>query len=80
MIVLRTGNSHYFDEAYFVLRREVHSSRCSKDMLVEANRILEENALPHSKRKISRRPSALLFLLGIFGGFLLGFLLCLLIL
>ena len=42
MIVVRTGHSHYFDEAYFVLRREMRAPRCKRDMLREANRILEE--------------------------------------
>ena len=45
MIVVKTGDSRYFDEAYFVLRREIrraHGAR--RDMLNEANRILEECA------------------------------------
>ena len=40
MIVLRTGSSRYFDEAYFVLRREVRAHRGIKnDILREAHRI-----------------------------------------
>ncbi len=43
MIVVRTGDSQYFDEAYFVLRREVRVGRRGRsDLLREANRILEE--------------------------------------
>ena len=41
MIVVRTGDSRYFDEAYFVLRREIKAHRGSRnDMLTEANRII----------------------------------------
>ena len=43
MIVVRTGNSRYFDEAYFVLREDAQKERKkSTDMLNEANRILSE--------------------------------------
>ena len=43
MIVVRTGNSRYFDEAYFVLREEVQRENGKNtDILSEANRILEE--------------------------------------
>ncbi len=79
MIVLRTGNSRYFDEAYFVLRREVKLSRGSSknEMLREANRILEECA-PTSPPRRRRGRSILLFFLGLFlgvGGTVLTFLL-----
>ena len=54
MIVLRTGDSRYFDEAYFVLRREIKADRRVKnDILIEANRILEESRV--SPRELSRR-------------------------
>ena len=44
MIVLRTGNSRYFDEAYFVLKRDRRpQKREAGDMVSEANRILEES-------------------------------------
>ena len=43
MIVLRTGGSRYFDEAYFVLRQGVNPDRAQEpDLLTEAKRILEE--------------------------------------
>ena len=43
MIVVRTGNSRYFDEAYFVLREDAQKERKkSTDILKEANRILSE--------------------------------------
>lgn len=87
MIVLRTGDSHYFDEAYFVLRRELHANRCSKDMLREANRILEENALLDTGERGNGRPKAgrrllslLWFLLGLALGAGSALALCLLLL
>ena len=69
LIVLRTGNSKYFDEAYFVLRREMCSGReCRGDILREANRILEENT-PRMKRSARRRwISALFFGIGMILG------------
>ena len=43
MIVLRTADSRYFDEAYFVLRRELPIQKgASGEMLFEADRILRE--------------------------------------
>ena len=54
MIIVRTGDSRYFDEAYFVLRREVGAKSSSRtDMLREANRILEEGGVaPRSRRRL----------------------------
>lgn len=41
MIVLKTAESRYFDEAYFLIRREAEpQGYLPNDMLVEANRIL----------------------------------------
>ena len=59
MIVVKTADSRYFDEAYFVLRREVKGARCvGRDMLAEANKILEEcGADSHGRRR--RMPRAL---------------------
>ena len=69
MIVLRTGNSRYFDEAYFVLRREIKVCRgnSKNDMLKEANKILEE-CCPASPPKRRRGRALALFLLGLFLG------------
>ncbi len=45
MIVIRTGDSRYFDEAYFVLRRDLKQPDPAQgDILREANRILAERA------------------------------------
>ena len=81
MIVIRTGNSRYFDEAYFVLRREVHGTGQEKnDILAEANRILEEHALQTGgKRKRHLPRGVLLFLLGILCGAAVALLLGLLL-
>lgn len=80
MIVLRTGDSRYFDEAYFVLRREVKPRRSSHDeMIREANRILAESGLDIQapKRKIGR--GVWMFLSGIFCGGGVAVLVCLLL-
>lgn len=45
MIVVRTDDSRYFDEAYFVLRRNLKTPT-QNDMLKEANRILSERVSP----------------------------------
>ena len=80
MIVVRTGDSRYFDEAYFVLRREVKPKRSTRDeMLKEANRILEESGIDLPKRKrLPRGP--LLFFAGTVCGILAAVLVCLLLL
>ena len=45
MIVVRTGDSRFFDEAYFVLREDLKKEKQkSTDILSEANRILAEIA------------------------------------
>ena len=81
MIVIRTGDSRYFDEAYFVLRKEVKTPpHTEHDMLREANRILAESE-PNSTMQKKRRSShgILLFLLGILSGSGVASLVCLLL-
>ena len=64
MIVVKTGDSRYFDEAYFVLRREVRGARgVRRDMLAEANRILEECGAERKEHR-KRLPRALLLFMG----------------
>ena len=77
LIVVRTVNSPYFDEAYFVLRRELKDRRpAHTDMLTEANRILEESdPTPRLRGKRSAR-SVLLFLAGTLCGGLGAVLVC----
>ena len=76
MIVVRTNKSPYFDEAYFVLRREIRSQKhIQNDILAEANRILEENTPPSRPSKKRKKHILLGFLAGIFcGGGLVGLL------
>ncbi len=54
MIVLRGTGSEIFDEAYFVLKkseeRAFSHERERKSMLLEANRILEENRMGEGTR------------------------------
>ena len=79
MIIVRTGDSRYFDEAYFVLRREIKPRRNSRDeMLKEANRILEESGIDLPKRK-KRSRGPLLFLAGILCGVAVAVAVCLLL-
>ena len=69
MIVLRTADSRYFDEAYFVLRREFPIQKgASGEMLVEADRILRESTTDTRIEKKKRKRSILSFCIG----FLLG--------
>ena len=69
MIVLRTQNSQYFDEAYFVLRKEIKSKiNNSNDMLREATRILEESEIYTPPTRKKRARGWLFFLLGILLG------------
>ncbi len=80
MIVLRTGNSRYFDEAYFVLRKEVQAKHGNKnDMLREANRILEESELSSPPPR-KRARAWLFFTLGALLGVAAALIACLLFL
>ena len=70
MIVIRTGDSRYFDEAYFVLRREISGGReAQNDMIREANRILRQNE-PEARARGERRRGRgwLAFLGGLLSG------------
>ena len=81
MIVVRTGNSRYFDEAYFVLRREVRAPKHAKgELLAEADRILRESTLPVRPRRGRRLPSLWLFVGGVLLGGGVAVLICLLVL
>ena len=58
MVVLRTNNSRYYEEAYFVLRDGYRrSDESESSMMAEANRILDESMLmpqPKRKKRLSR--------------------------
>ena len=82
MIVLRTADSRYFDEAYFVLRREIDARPApTNEMLCEADRILRESTLGSAgEARPKRRRGVWLFGLGFFAGGGMGALLLLLLL
>jgi hypothetical protein len=68
MVVVRTSDSRYYEEAYFVLRRGGLTSPDSEStMVAEANRILDESQLmPQPHRRLPSRRAA--FALGAFSG------------
>ena len=68
LIVVRTGRSRYFDEAYFILRREMDASKTGReDILQEANRILQEST-PDGMKRGRRSLFWMPFLLGVLIG------------
>ena len=73
MVVLRTHDSRYYEEAYFVLRDGAQTrGESESSMMAEANRILDESMLmpqPKRKKQLSRRWA---FGIGVILGALLG--------
>ena len=79
LIVLRTGGSRFFDEAYFVLRERAEADGARyTDILKEANRILEESEPERVDAGRRRRPRVC-FLVGALCGAALTLMLCLLL-
>ena len=70
MIVVKTGESRVFEEAYFVLRRESRADRL--DMLAEANRIIENCGGTRRKTRTARATALLYALCGLIAGMILG--------
>ena len=65
MIVVRTGSSRYFDEAYFVLREERERTKTEKrDMLSEANRLLLQFSSEAPTERTRKQKTWLAFALG----------------
>ena len=65
MIVVKTGNSRLFEEAYFVVRGDALSS--GGDMVCEANKIIEscgESKREVSKPRVSMLPVAICSFIG----------------
>ena len=80
MIVVRTANSRYFDEAYFVLREDTQKQRqSSTDILSEANRILAEMAPESSRINKKRNRPWVSFAIGGFCGAVLSLIVTLLL-
>ena len=66
VVVMRIGESRYFEEAFFVVRLGVARTRTNEsEMLLEANRILRECTRGEEKRGHPRLRRALWFLLGL---------------
>lgn len=74
MVVIRTPDNAYYEQAYFVLREARRTDCLSEDsMVAEANRILDECQLMPQPRRHRRLPRAALFWLGtLLGGGLVG--------
>ncbi len=76
MIVIRTAQSPIFEEAYFVMRGG--QSRDERDMIDEANRIIDASGLGRNdkrenKRKMRDRTRSLIIALcGFLGGSAIG--------
>ena len=69
LIMMSTKGSPLFESAYFILRKDTDGhAPTQNEMLLEATRILEENALPQKKRSLRLRH----LLISLFAGFLLG--------
>ena len=78
MIVIRTSDSRYFDEAYFVLRKELKEPRPARtDILREANRLLSERVPPEGRRSRHSLFRWLFFGVGALCGALLTLAVCL---
>lgn len=73
MVVLRTHDSRYYEEAYFVLRDGAQTrGESESSMMAEANRILDESMLmPQPKRK-RRVPRWWAFAIGVLVGCAVG--------
>ena len=81
MIVLRTADSRYFDEAYFVLRKELpRQEGTNGEMLLEADRILREGTGDSHASPQRLRHRLAFFCVGFLLGGIAAALLCLLLL
>ncbi len=66
VVVLQIGKSRYFEEAFFVVRREVRQTRANgSEMLIEANRILRESTRAEEKRRHPRAVRLIWFAVGL---------------
>lgn len=74
MVVLKLEGNRLYESACFVVRRDIEKRRDEeKDMLREANRILEEMAVGKDKKKRGRLKRFLLWTLTLAVGVLVGF-------
>ena len=70
MIVVKTGDSAVFEEAYFVLRRESRAERL--DMLAEANKIIENCGGNRKRVRSPQRIAVLYAVCSLIAGMILG--------
>ncbi|MBR4874189.1 MAG: hypothetical protein IKV00_10175 [Clostridia bacterium] len=69
LIMMPTRESQLFESAYFILRKDSHPKSPTKnEMLSEATRILEENALGPDKPRFTRLHLAAALLAGLLLG------------
>lgn len=69
MVQMRIGNSPYYEEAFFIVRRDLpHVHFPEREMLAEANRILCESATGERRKKANPAKALACF----FGGMVLG--------
>ena len=81
MIVVKTDGNRFFEEAYFVLRREA-TATAGGDMVSEANKIIRQSASPQAVQKGKARlpwQIALGFLCGLVTGGGIATVICLLL-
>ena len=71
VIYLKNVGSQIFDEAYFIVSRDKESAKDTNDMVIEANRIIEESLNQTVSDKRKDRES-IFFLLPFFLGALLS--------
>ena len=70
MVQMRIGNSRYYEEAFFIVRRDLPRVNFpEREMLAEADRILRESAAGER----SKKPNPAKALACFFGGMVLGF-------
>ena len=80
MIVVRTGSSRYFNEAYFVLRDDAQKEkRKGIDILSEANRILAEISPELSPASTKQKRGWIFFVIGSLCGAVLSVIVTLLL-
>lgn len=74
LIMMPTKSSALFESAYFILRKDSEPPVPTKnEMLCEATRILEENALTQKKRVFTRKHMIAALVIGFLaGGLLVG--------
>ena len=70
IIMLKGTDSEIFDEAYFLIRRDLKEGK-AKEIVSEAQRIVDMNKT-QQRQKRSRKREVITFVLGVLSGFALG--------